>query len=55
MKFDGIEFGMQVIAVAKSADLVLMFLDATKPDAHRAALEKELDTAGPVICRFFFK
>lgn len=27
--------GRQVIAVAKSADLVLMFLDATKPDAHR--------------------
>ncbi|KAJ1473704.1 P-loop containing nucleoside triphosphate hydrolase protein [Baffinella frigidus] len=38
--------GRQVIAVAKSADLILMFLDATKPDAHRAALEKELETTG---------
>ena len=28
--------GRQVIAVAKSADLVLMMLDATKPDAHRS-------------------
>ena len=34
--------GRQVIAVAKSADLVLMMLDATKPDAHRATLEAEL-------------
>eukprot|EP00283_Hemiselmis_rufescens_P008004 CAMPEP_0173420248 /NCGR_PEP_ID=MMETSP1357-20121228/1821_1 /TAXON_ID=77926 /ORGANISM="Hemiselmis rufescens, Strain PCC563" /LENGTH=428 /DNA_ID=CAMNT_0014383027 /DNA_START=41 /DNA_END=1327 /DNA_ORIENTATION=- len=37
--------GRQVIAVAKSADLVLMMLDATKPDAHRAQLEQELETA----------
>jgi small GTP-binding protein len=37
--------GRQVIAVAKSADLVLMFLDATKPDAHRAQLELEMESA----------
>ena len=38
--------GRQVIAVAKSADLVLMMLDATKPDAHRAVLEEELESTG---------
>lgn len=38
--------GRQVIAVAKSADLVLMMLDATKPDAHRATLEAELESTG---------
>mmetsp|Transcript_11067 Transcript_11067/g.30896 ORF Transcript_11067/g.30896 Transcript_11067/m.30896 type:complete len:429 (-) Transcript_11067:25-1311(-) len=38
--------GRQVIAVAKSADLVLMMLDATKPDAHKAILEAELESAG---------
>ena len=38
--------GRQVIAVAKSADLILMFLDATRPDAHRAQLEKELESTG---------
>ena len=36
----------QVIAVAKSADLVLMMLDATKPDAHRQTLEAELESTG---------
>jgi len=38
--------GRQVIAVAKSADLVLMMLDATKPDAHREILEAELESTG---------
>mmetsp|Transcript_18550 Transcript_18550/g.44587 ORF Transcript_18550/g.44587 Transcript_18550/m.44587 type:complete len:432 (-) Transcript_18550:49-1344(-) len=38
--------GRQVIAVAKSADLILMMLDATKPDAHKAVLEAELESTG---------
>ena len=32
----------QVIAVARTADLVFMILDATKPDVHRDLLEREL-------------
>ena len=43
---DGKGRGRQVIAVAKSADLVLMMLDATKPDAHREILEAELESTG---------
>jgi ribosome-interacting GTPase 1 len=35
---------MQVIAVARTADLVLMILDATKQDVHRDLLERELVT-----------
>jgi hypothetical protein len=31
-----------VIAAARSVDVVLMVLDATRPDEHRAALEDEL-------------
>ena len=38
--------GRQVIAVARTADLVLMILDATKKDIHRDLLEKELDSVG---------
>jgi len=41
--------GRQVIAVAKSSDLVLMVLDATKEDTinnHRDILETELETVG---------
>ena len=41
--------GRQVIAVAKSSDLVLMVLDATKEDTinnHRRILETELETVG---------
>eukprot|EP00948_MAST-09A_sp_MAST-9A-sp1_P002604 g2604.t1 len=40
--------GRQVIAVAKSVDLVLMVLDAEKEKTknHRAILERELHTAG---------
>jgi uncharacterized protein len=35
--------GRQVIAVAKTADLVLMMLDASKGDVQRALLERELE------------
>lgn len=38
--------GRQVIAVARTADLVLMMLDATKPNVHRDLLEKELESVG---------
>ncbi|CAJ0566932.1 unnamed protein product, partial [Mesorhabditis spiculigera] len=38
--------GRQVIAVAKTADLVLMMLDAGKSDQQRALLERELDSVG---------
>ncbi|XRB19382.1 developmentally-regulated GTP-binding protein [Pseudoscourfieldia marina] len=38
--------GRQVIAVAKSSDLVLMVLDATKPHSHREILTRELETVG---------
>ena len=38
--------GRQVIAVARTADLVIIMLDATKPEVHRPLLEKELETVG---------
>ncbi|KAI8058186.1 P-loop containing nucleoside triphosphate hydrolase protein [Syncephalis plumigaleata] len=38
--------GRQVVAVAKTADLVLMMLDATKSDKQRELLEKELEAVG---------
>ncbi|XP_072748681.1 developmentally-regulated GTP-binding protein 2 [Anoplolepis gracilipes] len=38
--------GRQVIAVARTADLVLMMLDATKQDVQRQLLEKELESVG---------
>ena len=38
--------GRQVIAVAKSADLILMVLDATKNDAHKDILTRELEAVG---------
>jgi len=38
--------GRQVIAVARTADLVLMILDATKKDIHKDLLEKELEAVG---------
>jgi len=38
--------GRQVIAVARTADLVLMMLDATKGDIQRELLEAELETVG---------
>jgi ribosome-interacting GTPase 1 len=36
----------QVIAVCKSADLLLMVLDATKPWYHREILTRELESVG---------
>lgn len=38
--------GRQVIAVCKSADLLLMVLDATKPWTHREILTRELEAVG---------
>ena len=35
-----------MIAVARTADLVLMMLDASKGDVQRALLEKELESVG---------
>lgn len=35
-----------MIAVARTADLVLMMLDATKQDVQRGLLEKELESVG---------
>lgn len=38
--------GKQVIAVARTADLILYMLDASKGEIHRELLEKELYTCG---------
>ncbi|KAL9654394.1 hypothetical protein ABK040_010421 [Willaertia magna] len=38
--------GRQVIATARTADLVLMMLDASKGEIHRQLLEKELESVG---------
>ena len=38
--------GRQVIAVARTADVVLMMLDATKGDVQRQLLEAELEAVG---------
>lgn len=38
--------GRQVIAVARTADLVVMMLDATKPNVHRGLLTAELESVG---------
>jgi len=38
--------GRQVIAVARTADLVIMVLDATKKDIHKDLLERELECVG---------
>lgn len=38
--------GRQVIAVCKSADLLLMVLDAAKPWHHREIIERELEAVG---------
>ncbi|ODQ63696.1 P-loop containing nucleoside triphosphate hydrolase protein [Nadsonia fulvescens var. elongata DSM 6958] len=38
--------GRQVVSTAKTADLVLMILDATKPDDQRQILERELEAVG---------
>ena len=36
--------GRQVIAVARTADLIFMVLDATKQDIHKDLLEAELES-----------
>ncbi len=38
--------GRQVIAVARTADLIVMMLDATKSNQQRSLLERELETVG---------
>ncbi|XP_057572218.1 developmentally-regulated GTP-binding protein 2 isoform X2 [Hippopotamus amphibius kiboko] len=38
--------GRQVIAVARTADVVVMMLDATKGEVQRSLLEKELESVG---------
>lgn len=38
--------GRQVIAVAKSCDMILMILDATRDDSQKNKLERELKTVG---------
>ncbi|XP_047403421.1 developmentally-regulated GTP-binding protein 2 isoform X2 [Sciurus carolinensis] len=38
--------GRQVIAVARTADVVIMMLDATKGEVQRGLLEKELESVG---------
>ena len=38
--------GRQVIAVARTSDLVIIMLDATKSELHRPLLEKELESVG---------
>jgi small GTP-binding protein len=38
--------GRQVIAVARSSDLILMVLDATKDDSQKRKLESELEACG---------
>lgn len=38
--------GRQVVSTARTADLILMVLDATKPDTQRAILERELEAVG---------
>ncbi|KAL7979383.1 hypothetical protein Chor_015407 [Crotalus horridus] len=38
--------GRQVIAVARTSDVVIMMLEATKGEVQRALLEKELETVG---------
>lgn len=43
---DGRGRGRQVIAVARSCNLIIMCLDVTKPLMHKAILERELEGAG---------
>lgn len=38
--------GRQVVATAKTADLILIMLDATKSEEQRRSLEFELDAVG---------
>lgn len=41
--------GRQVIAVAKSSDLIMMVLDASKSEAHKAILTRELEGSFRVV------
>ena len=43
--------GKNVIQVARNADMVLMMLDASKGDIHRAILEEELHQCTSMLCR----
>lgn len=43
---DGRGRGRQVVATAKTADLVLMVLDSTKSHVHKGILERELEAVG---------
>ena len=43
---------LQVISVCKSADLLLMVLDATKPWGHKEILTRELEAVGIRINRW---
>lgn len=43
---DGKGRGRQVIAVARSCDLILIVLDASKPASHKRMIEKELEGFG---------
>lgn len=43
---DGKGRGRQVIAVARSCDLILIVLDASKPASHKRIIEKELEGFG---------
>lgn len=43
---DGKGRGKQVIAVARTCNLVCIVLDATKPVAHKLILERELEGFG---------
>jgi len=38
--------GRQVIAVARTADLIIIMLDAMKPESHRNIIEAELESVG---------
>lgn len=38
--------GRQVVATARTSDLILMVLDATKPESQRKILENELESVG---------
>ena len=46
MSWTGKGRGRQVIAVARTADVVLMMLDASKGEVQRQLLEKELEAVG---------
>jgi ribosome-interacting GTPase 1 len=49
---DGKGRGKQVIAVARTCNLIIVVLDATKPLKHKRIIEKELEGFG---IRYLFK